>query len=57
MKEQNNMPMHEPMRMGDLELARVYVVSQPYVGMFPLDEALEKGSLFPNLYKPYKKYK
>lgn len=39
---------------GNLELARVYVVSQPYTSVYPLSEALEKGTLFPNLYKPYK---
>ncbi len=40
-----------------LELARAYVPNQPYVGMLPLDEALKKGSLFPNLFDPYESKK
>lgn len=34
-------------------IARAYIPDQPYVGMFPLDEAFKKGVLFPNLYIPY----
>ncbi|WP_242943890.1 spore coat associated protein CotJA [Clostridium homopropionicum] len=39
--------------MGELELVRAYVVRQPYTGLFPLSEALHKGTIFPNLYMPY----
>lgn len=38
----------------NLKFARAYVLAQPYIGMFPLAEALKKGMLFPNLYVPYK---
>ena len=38
---------------NNVELARAYVPRQPYVGLFPLKEALRKGTLFPNLYIPY----
>lgn len=37
----------------NMQLARAYVPLQPYIGLFPLDEALRKGTLFPNLYIPY----
>lgn len=36
-----------------IRLARAYVPRQPFTGMFPLNEALKKGTLFPNLYIPY----
>lgn len=39
-----------PMRMM---LTRAYVPDQPYIGMFPLEEALRKGTIFPNLAIPY----
>ncbi|KXZ40663.1 Spore coat associated protein JA (CotJA) [Alkalithermobacter thermoalcaliphilus JW-YL-7 = DSM 7308] len=39
------------------KLARAYVHAQPYIGMISLDEALKRGSVFPNLYQPYKKKK
>jgi len=39
--------------MGELELVRAYIVRQPYTGLFPLSEALHKGTIFPNLYMPY----
>jgi hypothetical protein len=35
------------------ELARAYVPPQQYVDTFPLPEALAKGTLFPDLFKPY----
>ncbi|WP_246582899.1 spore coat associated protein CotJA [Clostridium mobile] len=38
---------------GNIQFARAYVPIQPYTGTFPLDEALRKGTLFPNLYIPY----
>jgi len=54
-KNFENMPMYNmPFSpMENLSLARVYVVSQPYVGMVPLSEGLKRGSIFPNLYQPY----
>lgn len=39
-----------PMRMM---LTRAYVPDQPYIGMFPLEEGLRKGTIFPNLAIPY----
>jgi len=36
-----------------LQLARAYVPYQPYIGLYPLGEALIKGTIFPNLYIPY----
>lgn len=38
----------------EMMLARAYVPAQPYTDSFPLDAALRKGTLFPNLYMPYK---
>lgn len=40
-------------KMITMQLARAYVLDQPYAGLFPLDEALRKGTLFPNLYFPF----
>ncbi|MFZ7104835.1 MAG: spore coat associated protein CotJA [Peptococcaceae bacterium] len=40
-------------RRKELKLARAYVPYQPYVRLFPLPEALMKGTIFPNLYQPY----
>jgi hypothetical protein len=40
-------------KMISMQLARAYVPDQPYSGLFPLDEALKKGTLFPNLAFPY----
>ncbi|OPJ55375.1 spore coat associated protein CotJA [Alkalithermobacter paradoxus] len=53
----NCQPYPRPINMGlyGKKLARAYVPNQPYVGMVPLDEALRRGSLFPNLYQPYTK--
>lgn len=28
---------------------RVYIVPQPFIGMFPLNIALKKGTVFPNI--------
>ncbi len=53
MKNNDNMPINMPYQMGNLNLAEAYVLDQPYIDKFPLDEALKKGTLFPNLYKPY----
>ncbi|UZQ51937.1 spore coat associated protein CotJA [Clostridium kluyveri] len=34
-------------------LARAYVPMQPYIGLLPLNIALKKGTIFPNLVMPY----
>jgi len=49
----NNMPMFMPLEMENLKLAQAYILDQPYTEKYPLDEALKKGTLFPNLYRPY----
>lgn len=36
-----------------MHLARAYVPVQLYGKTYPLAEALEKGTLFPELYRPY----
>lgn len=61
-----NTPMHQPNPIPypmigmpmynmpqEIQLARAYIPDQPYERLFPLNEALEKGTLFPNLYQPY----
>jgi hypothetical protein len=37
----------------DLWLATAYVPPQDYGKQFPAEEALEKGTLWPDLYSPY----
>lgn len=39
--------------MKKIRLTRAFIPDQPYISLFPLDEALKKGTLFPNLYIPY----
>ncbi len=34
-------------------LAKSYIIFQTLGRMYPIDEALEKGTLFPELYVPY----
>ena len=34
-------------------LARAYVPMQPYIGLLPLNIALKKGTIFPNLVIPF----
>jgi hypothetical protein len=34
-------------------LARAYVPMQPYIGLLPLNIALKKGTIFPNLVMPF----
>ncbi|WP_089612243.1 spore coat associated protein CotJA [Dehalobacterium formicoaceticum] len=46
-------PMPSPM--PGIRLAQAWVPHQPYECLFPLNEALIKGTIFPNLYQPYKK--
>lgn len=37
----------------DIPLATAYIRNQPYVGLVPLDEGFQRGSMFPNLYQPH----
>lgn len=37
----------------NMRLARAYIPFQFYTDAFPLEEALQKGTLFPELYRPY----
>ncbi|MFX0549688.1 spore coat associated protein CotJA [Hathewaya histolytica] len=37
-----------------LRLAQAYVIRQPFTKIYCPDEALKKGTIFPNLYDPYK---
>jgi hypothetical protein len=60
MYRKNPMPMPGPMPMNENlqcmmkhKLARAYIPDQPYTGLFPLSEALRKGTIFPNLYIPF----
>lgn len=60
---QNFLPCLNPMCMLDsryaipqraaMDLARIYFKDQPFVGIFPIDEAMYKGTVFPNLYAAY----
>ncbi|MCG8500398.1 MAG: spore coat associated protein CotJA [Firmicutes bacterium] len=36
------------------ELARIYIVYQKAGKLYPPSEALSKGTVFPELYQPYK---
>ncbi|MCT4509532.1 MAG: spore coat associated protein CotJA [Tepidibacter sp.] len=38
-----------------MKLARPYVCIQKYMYMYPLNKGFKKGTIFPELYKPYKK--
>lgn len=40
-----------------LEYARAYIVLQKYENLYSMSEALCKGTIFPDLYRPYKKNK
>ncbi|MEW6447079.1 MAG: spore coat associated protein CotJA [Bacillota bacterium] len=37
----------------ELRLATAYIPPQLYGRQFPLEEALDKGTLWPELYRPY----
>lgn len=60
---QNFIPYPDPMyipgarlpmpEFGKMELARAYVPDQPYVGIFPVEEAIYKGTVFPNLHAAF----
>lgn len=41
------------MPVGKWELARPYIINQPFTKIYPLEEALMRGTIFPDLYKPY----
>ncbi|HZJ83639.1 MAG TPA: spore coat associated protein CotJA [Clostridia bacterium] len=41
----------------NMRLARAYVPYQIYLESYPPMEALEKGTMFPELYQPYHDYK
>lgn len=49
-RDSDNIPKRVPMNMM---LTRAYVPDQPYIGMFPLEEGLRRGTIFPNLAVPY----
>lgn len=38
---------------GKCELARPYIMNQTFTKTYPLEEALMRGTIFPDLYKPY----
>ena len=38
-----------------LEYARAYIVPQKYTNLYSLTEAICKGTIFKDLYRPYKK--
>ena len=38
------------------ELAKAYVPYQQYMASYSPEEALEKGTMFPELYRPYEKH-
>lgn len=40
-----------------VELARAYIPFQEYTKSWPPEEALNKGTMFPELYRPYSPYR
>ncbi|AYF53857.1 spore coat associated protein CotJA [Clostridium botulinum C] len=60
---QNFMPYPNPMHMFNsryampqncqMQLVKAYFANQPYTGIFRVDEALYKGTVFPNIYAAY----
>jgi hypothetical protein len=48
----NNPPVQKA-QVVDMKLARAYVPDMPYIGLLPLNEALMKGTIFPNLAIPF----
>ena len=42
-------------RMPQMQLAQAYVPFQPFNETFPPDKALTHGTIFPELFMPYKK--
>jgi hypothetical protein len=49
-------PTHYDNRPSFTGFARAYVPFQPFVGLFPLDLALKKGTVFPNINVDYPRY-
>lgn len=45
------------MPIPNMKLARPYILNQVYFNMFPLSEGFRKGTIFPELYRPYKEKK
>ena len=52
MRDGNNPPMPKS-QVIEMQLARAYIPAQPYTGLLPLNEAIVKGTIFPNLDIPY----
>ena len=46
-------PIEEPGPNWEMELAQAYVRAQPLESVFPPEEGLRMGTIFPNLSKPY----
>lgn len=40
--------------MEDCELARAFICPQKFKRVYKVDKALDRGTLFPDLYRPYK---
>ncbi|WP_432667360.1 spore coat associated protein CotJA [Wukongibacter baidiensis] len=49
----NNVYPAPNMMMGKWQLARPYIINQPFTSIYPPEEALKRGTIFPDLYKPY----
>lgn len=49
------MPATVPLIVPNAQFAAAYVPIQHYVACFPPPEALEKGTMFPELFSPYRK--
>lgn len=45
---------YNSMYCGKYRLAQAYVIRQPYTKLYSLSEGFKKGTIFPNLYEPYK---
>ncbi|WP_251859856.1 spore coat associated protein CotJA [Clostridium sp. Marseille-Q2269] len=44
----------EPWGMDNCELARAYICPQKFKRVYKVEKALQRGTLFPELYQPYK---
>jgi hypothetical protein len=48
----------KPIDQSTVRLAEAYIPYQRYANLYPVEEALQKGTIFADLYRPYpKKYK
>lgn len=56
MEMQEREEMMENLEMPQLELARAYIPYQQYAKSYSDEEALHKGTMFPELYSPYDKH-